>query len=142
MSTERLSRNESDKMIAGICGGIANYINIDSVLVRALFFFLIFASGIGILIYIILWFIMPLESNLNSSGADVIQDNIEEMGQTVTDKVSKLGHPGSGGIFLVLLGAYFLFNQMGLLHWLHGGIFWPLLIIGFGVYMLIRRNQS
>ena len=142
MSTERLSRNESDKMIAGICGGVANYINIDSLLVRALFFFLIFASGIGILIYMILWFIMPLESNLNSSGANVIQDNIEEMGQTVTDNISKLGHPGSGGIFLILLGVYFLLNQIGLLHWLHGGIFWPLLIIGFGAYMLIRRNQS
>lgn len=142
MSTERLSRNESDKMIAGICGGIANYINIDSVLVRALFFFLIFASGIGILIYMILWFIMPLENNLNSSGIDVIQDNIEEMGQTVTNKISQLRHPGPSGILLILLGAYFLLNQMGLLHWLSGGIFWPLLIIGFGIYMLIRRNQS
>lgn len=139
MSTERLTRSESDKMIAGICGGIATYIGIDSVIIRALFFFLILASGIGILIYMILWFIMPLESNSSSSGANVIQDNIEEMGQTVTNQFGKLGHPGSGGVLLILLGAYFLFNQLGLLHWLHGGVFWPLLIVGVGAYLLIKK---
>ena len=45
MSETQLTRSDTDKMLAGICGGLAAYLGIDSVLVRALFAFLVFASG-------------------------------------------------------------------------------------------------
>jgi len=140
MSEARLTRSDTDKMIAGICGGLAAYLGIDSVLVRALFFFLVLASGIGIPIYLILWFIMPREESAHRPNAEVIQDNIEEMGKTVTNNISRIGRPGTFGALLVIFGLYFLLSELGLLYWLHGGIFWPLLIVGFGIYMLVRRN--
>jgi phage shock protein C len=141
MSEERLTRSKSDKMIAGICGGLAAYVGIDSVLVRALFFILILASGIGFPIYLILWFIMPSEESVGRPNAEVIQTNIEEMGQSVSNSMNRFSRPGTVGTLLILFGIYFLFSELGFLSWLSGGIFWPLLIIGFGVYMLVRRSQ-
>ena len=140
MSDARLTRSETDKMIAGICGGLAAYLGIDSVLVRALFTFLVLASGIGIPIYLILWFIMPTDESAHKPNAEVIQDNIEEMGKTVSNHASRLGRPGTVGALLIIFGLYFLLSELGFLHWLHGGIFWPLIIVGFGIYMLVRRR--
>ena len=55
-----LYRNENDKMLAGVCSGIASYFKIDTTLVRVLFSLLAFgAFGTGVLLYIILWAILP-----------------------------------------------------------------------------------
>ncbi len=139
MPETKLTRSEADRMIAGVCGGLAAYLNIDPVLVRLAFVILLFASGIGFPIYLILWVIMPSEVGADKLGADVIHDNIEEMSKTVSDGMSRIGRPNTVGIVLVLLGIYFLFGQFGWGGWL-SAIFWPLLIIGAGVYMLFRRG--
>lgn len=60
MPMSRLMRSRTDKMIAGVSGGIGNYLGIDSVIVRICFVFLAFL-GWGLLLYPILWIIMPLE---------------------------------------------------------------------------------
>ncbi|MCA9936472.1 MAG: PspC domain-containing protein [Ardenticatenaceae bacterium] len=137
----RLTRSETDKIIAGVCGGLAAYLNVDSVLVRLAFVILLFASGIGIPLYLILWVIMPRLDTADQPNADIIHKNITEMGETVSSGVNRVGQPGTVGIILILMGAYFLFRTLGWLGWLHGGIFWPIIIIGFGAYLLIRRSQ-
>ena len=139
MSDNRLTRSESDKMIAGVCGGISSYIGVDSALVRLAFVILLFASGIGFPIYLILWFIMPARQNVSKPGPQVLQDNMEEMGDKFTTSINRIGKPGTIGIGLILLGAYFLFSQMGWLSWV-SGVFWPMLIIGAGVFMLARKQ--
>lgn len=48
-------------MIAGVCGGIAKYLNVDATIVRLIFVFLLMTKGIGLGIYLILWIIVPLE---------------------------------------------------------------------------------
>lgn len=141
MPETRLVRSETDKMVAGVCGGLAAYLGIDSVFVRLLFVLLLFASGIGFPIYLILWFIMPREDNVDKPNSEVIQNNLEEMSHTVSKGVNRIGRPGTVGLLLILFGLYFLMNQMGWLHWISGGVFWPLIIIGIGLYMLIRRSQ-
>jgi phage shock protein PspC (stress-responsive transcriptional regulator) len=55
----RLFRDTADKMIGGVCSGIANYLNIDPALVRILFVLLTFGAGMSILVYILLWIIIP-----------------------------------------------------------------------------------
>ena len=141
MSETRLTRSNSDRVIAGVCGGLAAYLDIDSVLVRLAFVVLLFASGIGLPIYVILWIVMPEQDSDSSSDAEVIQKNLGEMGETVSSGVSRIGRPGTVGVLLVLLGAYFLLNQLGLLNWISGALFWPLVIIGFGIYLLVKRNK-
>jgi len=56
----RLARSKSDRIIGGVCGGLARYFGIDATIVR-LVFVLAVLSGLSPLIYIILWIIMPLE---------------------------------------------------------------------------------
>lgn len=137
MSESRLTRSETDKMIAGVCGGLAEYLNLDPVWVRLLFVLLIFASGIGIPIYLVLWVIMPKLEAAGQPGSAVLQDNFEDLSQTVSDKINRLSRPGTIGTVLILFGVYFLLSQLG---WLNGAIFWPVVIIGAGVYMLTRRE--
>ncbi len=55
---KKLYRNVNNAKIAGVCAGIADYFNIDPVLVRLLFILMIFWGG-GIIAYIIAWFIVP-----------------------------------------------------------------------------------
>lgn len=141
MTEARLTRNETDKMIAGVCGGLAAYLNIDPVLVRLAFVILLFASGIGIPLYIILWIIMPSSATAGQPNNEIIQKNIAEMGDKITSGMGSMGKPTTMGLILILLGAYFLFNSLGLLHWLKGGLLWPIIIILFGAYLLIRRSQ-
>ncbi|WP_258105336.1 PspC domain-containing protein [Marinoscillum sp. MHG1-6] len=57
--TKRLTRSK-DRMIAGVCGGIAQYLNLDPTIIRIAYVILtIFSFGFGVLIYLILWIIMP-----------------------------------------------------------------------------------
>ena len=141
MSETRLTRSHDDRVIAGICGGLAAYLDIDSVFVRLAFVILLFASGIGFPIYVILWIVMPEQDSQSSSDAEVIQKNLGEMGETVSSVVSRIGRPGTVGILLVLFGAYFLMSQLGWLNWISGAAFWPLVVIGFGIYLLVKRNR-
>ena len=56
----RLVRSTSDRMLGGVCGGLARYFGIDSTIVR-LVFVLAVLSGLSPLIYVILWVVMPQE---------------------------------------------------------------------------------
>lgn len=55
----RLYRNPNDKVIGGVCSGVANYFDIDPVIVRLVFAVLFLTAGIGLLAYILAWIIIP-----------------------------------------------------------------------------------
>jgi len=58
--TKKLYRSGRDRMLGGVCGGIAEYFNVDSTLVRLLWVLLTLGSiGAGILVYLIAWMIIP-----------------------------------------------------------------------------------
>jgi phage shock protein C len=58
---KKLTRSRKDRKIAGVCGGLGEYLGIDSTLVRLIWLLLIFFGGTGVLAYIIAWIIMPEE---------------------------------------------------------------------------------
>jgi len=58
---KRLQRSRTEKMVGGVCGGLAEYFGIDPTIVRLLWVVIILLGGAGILLYIILWVIMPLQ---------------------------------------------------------------------------------
>ncbi|MCL4264591.1 MAG: PspC domain-containing protein [Anaerolineae bacterium] len=132
MSENKLERSEQEKVIAGVCGGIATYLDIEVIWVRLLFVLLAFASGMGVVIYLVLWLIMP-QMDGAGAGTAVLKENLDDMGHSA----KRLSQPSAIGVALILLGLFFLANQLG---WL-GGLFWPLLIIGVGVYIYSRRNR-
>lgn len=56
---KRLYRSRQQRILAGVCGGIAEYFEIDPVLVRILWVLLLFAAGTGLVAYLIAWLIVP-----------------------------------------------------------------------------------
>ncbi len=75
MTSKRLYRSRIDRMIAGICGGLAKYFDIDPTIVRVLFVVSIFIGGGGIVAYIILWIVVPEEQLIFQSAAQDSQTN-------------------------------------------------------------------
>lgn len=69
--TNRLYRSRSERWLAGVCGGIGNYFNTDPTVVRVIFVLAALIMGGGLLIYLILWLIIPLEPEVFETGEDV-----------------------------------------------------------------------
>jgi len=61
---KKIYRSESDRRIAGVCGGIGEYFDVDSTLIRLAFVFFVLAAGTGLLAYVIAAIIMPNESEV------------------------------------------------------------------------------
>ena len=59
MEPKRLYRSASDRMLLGVCGGIGEYLNVDSPIIRLLWAILVFWGGIGILAYLVAAVIIP-----------------------------------------------------------------------------------
>ena len=59
MSGKRLYRSRENRMIAGVCGGIGEYFNIDPTLIRLLLLFLTIWGGGGVVMYFIAWLVIP-----------------------------------------------------------------------------------
>ncbi|MDY6045098.1 MAG: PspC domain-containing protein [Peptoniphilus sp.] len=60
---KQLTRSSTDRIIAGVCGGIADYFDIDSTLVRILWALFALSGGAGVIVYIICAIIIPLEDS-------------------------------------------------------------------------------
>ncbi|MDZ7266007.1 MAG: PspC domain-containing protein [candidate division KSB1 bacterium] len=129
----RLYRSLSDRRIAGLCGGIAEYLGIDTLLVRILFL-LTGILGFGVVLYILGWIIIP--------------DN--PAGLTVTPRPPSANARYFWGMVLILLGVVFLAeaNDWDWLvpwrwrlywpDWLSWGVMFSVLLIGLGLLMIYR----
>ncbi|MBS1262639.1 MAG: hypothetical protein MAG453_01999 [Calditrichaeota bacterium] len=59
MEAKRLLRSRTDRVIAGVCGGLGAYFNIDPVIIRILWLLALFGYGAGLLAYLICWLVIP-----------------------------------------------------------------------------------
>jgi len=59
----QIGRSRDDRMLAGVCGGIAKHFGIDPVIVRVTTIALVFAAGIGVAPYIAAWILMPIDGD-------------------------------------------------------------------------------
>lgn len=71
---KKLNRSNTDKIIWGVCGGLGEYFQIDSVIIRILFVLMLFAGGTGFFLYIVLAIMMP--SSLKEN--DIVEERKEE----------------------------------------------------------------
>jgi phage shock protein C len=60
MNGKKLYRSNTDKMIAGVAGGLGEYLDVDPTIIRLAFALLALIGGHGVLIYLVLWLIVPL----------------------------------------------------------------------------------
>lgn len=138
----RLIRTNNDRMIAGVCGGIAAYLAVDPLWIRLAFVVLSAASGVGLLSYIILWLIMPNQYNVDWGAKAVFDDNWDHLGDTFHDSATRFKrHPQAGTIMavgLMALGVFLLLANLGSVAALLGAVFWPLLGLAILVVGLRR----
>ncbi|MGC8873993.1 MAG: PspC domain-containing protein [Chloroflexia bacterium] len=59
MEAKRMMRSRTERMIGGVCGGLAEYFHMDPTIVRVIFVLLALVHGIGLILYLVLWFVMP-----------------------------------------------------------------------------------
>jgi phage shock protein C len=151
----RLFRSRTDVMIAGVCGGLAHYLNIDSTLVRLFFVLLAFVgNGIGALIYFLLWMIVPMEGQRNET---TLQENVQSGSQEIANQTRAMGddlrrmvrdpNPQIGlivGGSLILVGFFYLLDNLGLpwLRWFDFDVLWPILLIIGGLALLLRQSRG
>jgi phage shock protein C len=83
---KKLYRSQKERMIGGVCGGLAEYFNIDPTLVRLAFVILAIAGGPGILIYLVLLMLVPEATTQNSYVQKQPQSSVSEEDVVVVDE--------------------------------------------------------
>jgi phage shock protein PspC (stress-responsive transcriptional regulator) len=129
----RLYRSRTNKVVAGVCGGLGEYLNIDATIVRLICIFLTLLGGSGIIVYILAYFIIPLKPF--------------EAGDTIQQVQPDLTSGRIFGILFVLIGAMILLNNLDVLSFHHWwDISWdymlPSVLILAGIFFLTKRNES
>ncbi|MCO5182370.1 MAG: PspC domain-containing protein [Anaerolineae bacterium] len=139
----RLVRSDSNKMIAGVCGGLGVYLGIDPTIVRIAFIVLTLASGIGFALYIVLAIVMPGAASAETPSGKTIERNIEDLGENIVKSVNQLEDSRGGPILvaglLIAAGVFFLLGNLGI-H-LNLGLIVSIGLIGVGAW-LVFRNRS
>lgn len=139
-----LYRSRTDAVLGGVCAGLAQYLAIDVVLVRLFFVLLTLASGPGVLIYLVLWIVLPQAAA--PAGQATLQSRAGELAGQVGAAFGG-ADPRAGrtiGAALLLLGGFFLLQQLDpvSMRWFDGDLFWPLLLILGGVVLIWRRAKG
>ena len=126
---KKLFRSNRNKVIAGVCGGIAEYFGVDPTIVRIIWLICILPGGIGLIAYIICWVAMPANANRYTSPFD-------EQQQTAGDSEK---NKRVLGIALIIIGAAFLLDRIFL--WFDLNIIIPLGIIVVALIILINARK-
>ncbi len=132
---KRIYRSTDQKVIGGVCGGLGEYFDIDPTWVRVLFVLTIFASGVGVLAYLIGWIVIPGRPSAVSAIPSGTTTGLP------ADAALASAHAERGpsflpGVILIALGMVFLFHRF--FFWFDFRYIWPLILIGIGVALIYR----
>lgn len=120
----RLRRSREDQVLAGVCGGLGRYLNVDPVVLRIIAVALIF-TGVGVAAYIIAWIVIP------ESEADEPEGPAEPLTRSKTALTL--------GTALVALGGLLLARTV--VPWFDSAAFWPLVVVGGGVLLVLTARR-
>jgi len=121
----RLLRSRSDRVLGGVCGGLGRYLNVDPVLLRIAAVALALSGGAGVIAYIVAWIVIP-----------------ENTGEEPAGPAAPAHRPGIAvavGAGLIALGALLMLRDV--LPWFGWAMFWPIIVIGVGVLVLISARR-
>jgi phage shock protein PspC (stress-responsive transcriptional regulator) len=128
----RLYRDSSDKIIGGVCSGIANYLNIDPAIVRILFAIISFGGGIGFIAYILLWIILPPRDLDDYNGKRLYRNPDDRVIGGVAGGLAAYFGKSSSTIRLIFAAPILLNVLFGILSWpaFHEGSLVPNIVFG------------
>lgn len=140
----RLERSTTDRMITGVCGGIAAYLQIEVTWVRLAFAVLGIFGGVGIIAYIILVILMPMPGQRAigiapaADGTDATEAHAATTG-AAAPPIDTERRRQFAGYALIAIGVIFLLNNQGLFRFLEWRTIWPLALVVIGALLLAQR---
>ncbi len=154
---KRLYKSRKEKVIDGVCGGVAEYFDTDPVLVRILFVLFTFVGGSGVIAYIVGMIIMPTRPAGVEEDEKIEKKKAEKTTakpEKIIEQPVKTSSPGSGalfiGVLLIVLGGIFLIDNFPVLefhpfYWLRRH-FWEYFIPGIliisGLILLVKSKEK
>ena len=127
-AVKRLERSRDDRMLAGVCGGLARYFGIHPAFYRVGFVVLTLIGGAGILVYLAAVLVIPDEGKEDSIAAETLRESRDHPWPLI-------------GLGLLALAGVVLLSRVTL--WPHGDAAWILLLlIGGAILLLARRSPA
>jgi len=148
----KLYRSRTNLVVAGVCSGLAEYLEIDPILVRLAFVLLTLVTGMGLVAYILLWILTPYKDEGTMASTETVKSGAEEIAERAREIGGTLRGTGAArsrmglliGTVLIVLGGAFLLRNLDIawLRWLSFETLWPLLLIGIGGVLIWRRLKG
>ncbi|MGI5921163.1 MAG: PspC domain-containing protein [Syntrophomonadaceae bacterium] len=132
---KQLRRSRKNAMIAGVAAGLAEYADVDVILVRLIWVLLFFAGGAGFFIYLLCWLMIP-ENNDEYEGFSATQQ------PSTQEEASPQPHGGRRNLGLILVGIGLFFLVKNILPWYLWHKTWPLLLVILGLYILFSNRKG
>ena len=159
--TRRLYRSQDDRVLAGVCGGLGAYFGIDPTIVRVIAVLSIFVGLLGVIAYVILALVVPLEGSGTAEPRETIRENVEEIKETATQLGRDIQATAAKeeaatedtarlrsrrlnwlGIAVIAFGVVVLLGNLGLFWWFKWGTLWPIAVITIGMLVLIAARRK
>lgn len=140
---KKLERNPMNKVVGGVCSGLADYFNLDVALVRVAFVIATLFASFGFWLYIILWIVLPenkLDINFQTPPNNETHQPSDDTRQTEESPRSKKMSTLFAGIFIILIGLIFLINNFVPIAWVWK--LWPLVLVVIGVVMIVNASKK
>lgn len=144
-NVKKLYRSSTDKVIFGVCGGLADYLEVDSLVIRIIFLLLVLAGGSGIFVYLILALVMPKETGKEKIDlSEELRSPAETLAQNIKERRLIVCIRNIAGIIIVLIGLSLLFKEIfkvELFGWLEWKTIIALVLVLFGVNIIRNQNK-
>lgn len=127
-----LYRSRKNRIIAGVCGGIGEYLDIDPAIIRVAWLLLTFLGGMSIIVYILAWVVIPDEK----TKKNVIEEWSSKKDEEKSNEIALMI-----GLFLVFIGLTSLMSNLGWWY-LSWNYTWPAVIIIIGIILLVRGRKK
>ena len=132
-----------NRVIGGVCSGLAEFFGLDVALVRIAFVIAFMFASFGFWLYIILWIVLPdgQHTTFNSQQSTVNGQQSESVSESesVSKSESKVKSVLAGS-FVILIGLLFLINNFIPINWVWK--LWPLILVAIGVVMIITSSKK
>ena len=141
MENKRLERNPMNRVIGGVCSGLADYFGLDVALVRIAFAIAFLFASFGFWLYVILWIVLPERSQQTTDNGQQgqSQQTTDDGQQSIVKSESKVKSVLAGS-FVILIGLLFLINNFIPINWVWK--LWPLILVAIGVVMIVTSSKK
>ena len=147
MENRKLRRNPMNRVIGGVCSGLADFLGVDVALMRIAFVIAFLFASFGFWLYIILWIVLPESQQTTDNGQQSFgQSQSQSQGQSPqSESVSGSKSESKvksifAGAFVILIGLLFLVNNFIPINWMWK--LWPLILVAIGVVMIVTASKK